>query len=1519
MPEKENKKRRSLIWFLRSIGIFISKAVFFLFSVVFLTLLSFLILFQFSWFRGPVIDLGLGITDSALEAKIELEDLRFDLFNGIELHEVKLITAGDTLANVEKISIDLNFLALFDGKISVNDMLLKKPVIRLLRNNYDSTWNFEHIVKPSDDTTETDSKTKLIIDVSILKMIDGDVSFMDSTSGKPKDEVLDYVFFRLKNFRLGMSATVDLGESTINTRIYDLSGIEYPSGLVIENFKMNAFLDTNAINVKYLKLNLPGSELEMETRLGNFGVLVGKTDIAKAELITNIRAENFTSEQFEKIVDLPGLLNGVFDFEMKALGSFKELDIEELVLKSGNTNLKMSGVISEFTDADKLHYDIKVYDSYTGPRELDGLFPFVDLSLLFDINYFKIETLNAKGTVWDVSGDCKLESDLGNVNAVFALDYGKDLMEYDVDVKATKFDPAKLIRDAAYQGNVQFDLKASGRGFDFYGMESEILFSSIDSRIANIGYSEGFINCSIGDGGVLSLDTLYFNFIRDSSEVPYYMWSFPSEIRSSGTFSLKNKLIPEYNMIFDFAGIDISRIIDEPYIPQFSTGMIEIKGSGAALDSLEGGISMDIIDCMFGDRALMPFKVEMNIERFGDSSRSVNILSEYLNAKLSGNFNFDELIPSISTNIAHLGSYVQNNLETISPEMGKTKSDSSFAYIGNFPDVNFKFEAEINDLSPLSIISDSLDIFLRSDIKMSYFSGGEVSRLQIDSFNISNISARIGGIQINSSPIDISGGYILKIIDSLPTLQTIDISVNSEKSVFINDLEIEKPQIALNFVEGYAGFDISAMINNIISFDTGGKFIFKTSQLELIADSLWVEYNNKFRWTALEQIDIRSGNDQIIIDNFVLSRENAETIKVRGAYDGNVFKDLNISIYDFPINEINKLMDEKNESLSDFFGNIDSLSITVNDSLESPKIDIKSIGSAFSLNNIYIGEFELSLFSANKNISGNINFIDNYKDMKTLGLKVNSLPLDLSLNGMEEFVSKTEPFDLRLNTIKFPLGFISPFVPSVSQVRGVTDINLSVGGIYPDLSYTGNLNFKNASFLLEPTNIRYYGDAVLEFNKDRVDITELYLRNFENDMKGGIASVSGYVLLEDFMPSDLHLKLKSEGMLVMSDATSKSMPDMYGQMIISTGGEHLNISGDLDYPVITGDINLLSANLNMPYTEGIQETRSVFKYVVYDSTLYVTDSVIVLSDSTEIDKVPEKKVSELSILDRTKMDIRIKVLNDFIVRMGFGPIFELVSVIRTPDRSVPLRYIKRSPKDEQFTGQLIVDERSVLKLHKSFKTKGEIAFPTGDIQNPYLDVVSEYEGKSYANDETNDYKVRVILNGYRDKLKIKFSYDWRGEEVQGDSSQIAQEALFLILTGQRSPFNNSGGSNPAQGTVVTDMANSTVSAGGSYLLNQLLSGNAFIQSADIDFGDNFEDTRVKITGKLFSDISIEAGGSIADLATNNEISINVPISSLFGIPDLNINSQFTTSTNQNTTVSPDQKSWEIKLKFGKSW
>ncbi|MDX9789617.1 MAG: translocation/assembly module TamB domain-containing protein, partial [Candidatus Kapabacteria bacterium] len=437
---------------------------------------------------------------------------------------------------------------------------------------------------------------------------------------------------------------------------------------------------------------------------------------------------------------------------------------------------------------------------------------------------------------------------------------------------------------------------------------------------------------------------------------------------------------------------------------------------------------------------------------------------------------------------------------------------------------------------------------------------------------------------------------------------------------------------------------------------------------------------------------------------------------------------------------------------------------------------------------------------------------------------------------------------------------------------------------------------------------------------DKINLTNVLIKNIPADSRFGRlgrAVISGYVAMNGFEIGELDIALNAERLLVMSDATMVTMPDLYGDFIISTDNQPLRFYGTLDKPNLTGDVNIIDAHLKMPLEQKKQIVRTYFTYEKIDDKVRLTS--ITSRDSTEQNNNNDR--FSPSIADLINYDLSAKILGQFIVEMDMNLIGSMYAVIATADRTQSLRYEKKrdNPVAKLF-GEVVVKEQSTIKSWKQFTAAGKINFPTGSIENPSLELTATHSGTMTDNGVRKQFIVKMKIEGTKENPDVTFTYFIDGVEASGSKEQINEDALYLLVMGRT----KTGSGASTNSNLLNEGFASGVSNFATKALSDLLMGTGVINSAEFDFQGgsmNLGDATLRLSGQLYGGISWTIGGTVADLSSNNQITIDIPASEFSNNPFWsNFILQLSKASSNNVMANAqDAKNWEVKIKLGSSW
>ncbi len=1533
MSEQESIKLEEKIQ-KKSFGKKILKGILYLFLILAFFSISLIILAQFRFFRNFALENILKIVNKELIAKIEIDDLTFSHLAGIQLYGVRLITDNDTLANVPELIIDANLYDLLNQKVSINSIILKNPDIRLLRNTVDSLWNYDKIASSSDTSSSEPSPWK--IDVKKLELRNAKFLMYDSTISYINYSMLDYDHLSIYNLDLKLSAKINLQSNDFLAKIYKLNCNEKYSRLRIQNLSSTLILNPKVIAAKDFRAKLNESDFDINIEMTNFDVFetYSKPEIEKAHFNLSAKGFNVEDSVIQKFEYIPIEFGKSSNIYIDAIGTLSDLTVKRLRLETGNSDIRISGKLKNLLNIDDFEYEFSLDNSKFLRKDIIDMLANLDLNGIpkFDNAYAK--RLYVRGFLDSVYTDLDINTKIGDLVGKAGINYSKDIMTYFADCNVKNLYLSPITNNNDLSGILNGRVYLKGEGTDFKDINASLISNLYNSQILGINISNFRTNLNVNEKRI-QIDTLFVELtqFKDNSDIELFEIKNENQsyIDINGILDLYNEKSPNYDLAIKLNSINFNSLFKDNSLPSNITSDISVNASGFDIDSLNGKFYAQIHALDFADRGFFPFSININIERENDDFRNLVVNSEFMNFEINGNYHFLDIINGISLQGTHIAEYISDKIESYNPKKLLTQDTVSkqqfISKIGEFPDINANISVNIKDISMINLFLDSMSIYSSINLKAKINSSKNQSSILVDTLELKDFSYQADDITIKTAEIKLQSNVITSIKDSIANIDLLKINFDNSKTISLNDIKLDSAYTNLSFDGDNLNYIISSYINNDMNLALNGKLEIGETYVKLNADSLKFSLNNKYLWKNTNTIKIKSTLNGFAIEDFSIQRDSAETIFLRGAIDDDKAKNIVFDISNLPVTDFLPLAGD--DIVKEFEGmvfNVDSLRIRINGDLKTPRIVSSIYADSLIISNYKIG-----------NISGrlihNESYVNGYFDVvtpllgnkKTLVIDVNYLPIYLGVNSEIPLMDTSKALDIRLKATQLPLELLMPFATGLSELSGYADANIIVEGSLQDgITYSGKAISTKTRLKIENTNIEYNAELNVDFNKDKVTLSKVILKNIPEDNRFGRlgkAELTGTIELNGFEIGNLDLYATTDRLLVMSDATMVTMPDLYGDFIISTENAPLRFYGTLQKPNLDANVIINYAHLKMPLETKKSMVRTYLTYRKMGDTVRIQS--ITSTDSTNFDNENNDKNEGISpsIADLINYNLQAKILGQFIVEMDMDLIGSMYAVIATSDKSRSLRYEKNRDEEEgKLFGEVVVKEQSTIKSWKQFTTSGVINFPTGSIENPLLDLSATHTGTMMEDGVRKQFIVKMFITGFKENPKVSFKYYIDQVEGTGSQEQINEDALYLLTLG-RTKSNTIGNLN---NSILNEGFASGVSNFATKALSDLLIGTGVIQSAEFDFQGgsmNLGDATLRLTGQLYGGISWTIGGTVADLSSNNQITIDIPAAEFSDNPFWsNFILQFSKASNTNVLANTqDAKNWEIKIKLGSSW
>lgn len=1528
----EKKKKGNL---LKRAALFLLKTFLFIILAVMLISSTVLFLSQFYGFRHWALKTGLGFVNKGLTGRIELDDIQFAGLQGIKLYGLRVLASGDTVANVKRATIDVLYEPLLVGRVILNNVTLEDYTLKLLRSR-DSTWNVNHISPPS---TTPSKPSKWIIDARKVSLVRGRVLLVDSLKDLTPTYRINYSHMDLNELNINLSAKIDLGRKSYYADIKNLNAKEKVSGFNLKKFSVQATINNKYLEARKLNLQTDSTDMWMYAKMGRFNLFGDSTemDLTKSYFWATVNAKSISQSDIKRFANAPFRVQGTPSLELVADGTLDDMNIKKFEAVYSKTNVNLTGRLLDVMGPN-MKYEADLSGSYLVKSDFVIMLPTFDFGKLPSFGEAKLDVMRLKGDLRGASAEMDVKTAAGDIRGKASAGFGKEVMDYFADLSVRKLDLSKILNNPSMASDLNAEINASGRGTDLKNMSAKI--SALASRSSAYGYTldQLKLDATVAPGGVIALDTLYAlmpKVIRyEKTDVFNENYS---KLRASGIVNLSDMKSPFYELNVDFTGLDLTHIAKTASLPEHVSGGLTIRGKGIELDSILADAQIRITEALFEDRALFPFSVDAHIFRTADG-KTVQLNSDYFNATLSGKYKISDITETFALQADYLIKLLNDRIGEIFP---KDRSQDTLRFVSTEikPAAGIKlprslFDASLNveliDVAPLGAFMPDKQLSAKANLALKMISDSSHTRLTIDSINVKEVYYRDSGMYFRAQPLFISGDMRLDLNDTMPEFKYLEMSVIETGDIDFNGTIFTKPRIYGKLADNKAVFKIRSSVNNDIFAGLGGTVTLDRPRMKVTIDSAAINYQERFLWKTDEPIIADITQNSVTIQSAKFSRANAERIQITGALENGEARNVVARIENFQLHDIVQIMPaEDQDKLNSFYGMIDSIVVTANGKLTAPEVSAQARMTKIQYAKMKIGNFDLDALYKNSIAMGGARLYvprDSVRDSLTL-LNVDIRSFPVAMGGDSTKKSK-EPINVALIANKIPLELISPFVPTVSSLSGRADAQFALTGTLPkDINYEGYVNLIGSYFVLQPTNIGYYANGSITINKEKIDIKNLTLNNTSDDSPGGKADIKGSISMKDMAISDIDITASLNRFLVLSDASEETMPNLYGTFIMSTGARPIRFNGSLKEPNLSGDLVINEGNLRMPPGRSTTTvTRTSFEYYIKgDNREFVfynypdTAKVRVDTTSRNVKQQDETFRDEnISMMEMMNLDIAAQIEGNFQVVIELGTIGDVYAKIGTNDPSVPIRYVKkRYNPNANLYGELQVKEGSMFKTFRMMNTEGSISFPSGDITNPNLNLLAEYNGSQTEGASVRRYKVKIYITGTKEVPIMRFGYEIDGQEATGDESKINEDALMLLLTGRtKGAAPSAFGSNQ-----LNEVASSGFTNVASSTLTDIFLRTGVIQSVDLDFqgrSTSLDNANLNITG-TYGNVTWRIGGSLTDFYSSNRIVVDVPFSVEAGFLN-NIILQTTYSLNPNVqTTYDDPKIWEVKLRLGGSW
>jgi hypothetical protein len=1221
-----------------------------------------------------------GIRPIITAQRVTLNQPRFRMNDGDNLTQVNV--------RLKQLDVSLNGFDIFDQCFEFNRVLLDQPTI---------------IVRKGDTPDTPDEPYFGIIHISPagwtfraqqLQLRNGLFALTDEGG----DTILHKGNINFKKLRVsqieGDVNNIYYANDTIAVEKIQLAAREQ-SGFELQRLQGSPFLFTaRGFEIQNLLLQTPNS------RLGNYIQMKYKTlKDFENDFVNRVKFKAIFDQKsqfkfrdinyFAAAIEREPILKHNLDLPLYVTGEIGD-KVNKLQAKSasfgiGNTRIEGDFSINGLPDIKSSFIDCKITSLHSSMAEIHKILP-PKQSQQIPPEIDQFGKIAFKGSFTGFPSDFvaygKFDTDLGQIRSDLKMDL-RQKPKYSGDIAVTDFALGKLIKQNDL-GNITFSATVNGQGFNI-----QDLLADIDGNIEQATYKNyTYKNIHI-DG---KFDRKYFTgefAVQDPNiDIEYF----------NGTVNLNNAT-PAFNFKTSIKRLDLKKLnlLSPEQQAKFDwivAGKTEIDLKGSNIDNIEGKINLQNVVLQTPQRHIALDKLEA-ASFFVQGKRELVLLSDILNARLNGDFNFKDFVPSVQNYLYH---YFPYRFKYVAA--ARTQQVNFSLNLNDPKGILREFVPEIDYLTTVNasgkLNTASYDMQLQADIPHAL-----LDSIGLHDFNLTAYS--------NTHDLNFKTNLDSLNIKGIPTLPLLALS----GKVYNDTID----------------FDISVAADTAAYRARLDGLLFANRDTLTLSLDTTILVTNHTAWEANTGVFIYKNKDYFKIEDLVLA-QGKQSISLRSQPNAEVKNKSEIHI--------------KNINLMDFsyIPPIDKLGIetqitgdvVLDDLFGKQVIDAKLLASNFVFRGQALGDINIA---GNKEKASNKLNIDidltQSKDYEIKGGGYVLIP-----EKKDEKVNIDVDLAVKRGNLRFLEAFLSEVVSDTEgEIRG----NLSFKGNIEHPAISGTLLARNAATTIDYLQTRYkLHNQTITFKNSLLKFDNVQL----NDRDNNTATLNGSFNLNDFKQMSMDIRLETNNFLFLN--TKIGQNDAFygtaygkGYMTISGPVNQLNFyinatsnRGTAIYLPLTGDVTTTD---NRIYT--FKEKRSAVSET----------SPKILSNKTYEQETSGMRVNlDLDITPDAELQMIFDYqAGDIIRARGKGNIQMNVSTVGDFTYSMYGRY-EMEEGSYNFTLQNIVNK------HFQIEQGGTILF-SGNPYDAQLNMNAVYNLKAARSDFLTEAELTSLSETERRELK----------------------------------------------------------------------------------------------------------------------------------------------------------------------
>lgn len=1152
---------------------------------------------------------------SAFAGSLKIEKLTGNLLNTLYAANVEIFDeSGDRVIGIDSIVIEPRWLDLLQRRFSVRNITLYSPEINLvfskdgslnLREAFVSTRaesDSAGVSQQSDSEWAFRSATIHIIEGVLITSNSGDIP-----SAVSAGKIFDYSNSSFENIHV--EARIDWIEPTRVIDILRFSGSVDYGRMKLESGQAQVLVDEDRLTLNEFAFKLGRSSVALQGWIEH-GARQGTADWMDLPFELEILPELIDFDELKIL--FPALPVGdIATISGTVRGPVSNLTLTSLRVSSDDASLELNGTLAGLPS--NAIFEISVVSTPLTPNQLQRWLPFLPVTQTLTMEHLEINShiagsLELKGEIIELTaeGTVGIRSPHGTLSTSFELDGPlDDSLHYDVRLAASGINPAFWTGKPDLPGILNGDVRLIGTGLSL-----EKTMATFSSRFTDFRLADLFVPELSFDG---QLDSLNF---RASLHAIQLGGRLDADLK--GVF---DNAEPAFSLDLSSHEFDLGTFLSKDDLTTSLTLQSNLSGTGFTLDTFNGNLTVTIDSSRITSRnnssVVLPHNISVSFQTQNEIVPRLSVRGDILDMDVRNNMPFEVLVTLAKTWIQNTGEAIkragdkplyalelqdQRNEDLIEALRWNTASDAvakhglTFplylhvvahihrselftSYFPDFPGISTSGRAEITvRWTPLTVVFDA-----------SY----EADSIRTGSLQMSRTSI-LAHFNASSKPS----------IDESVRLSLIA----SSDSLVVGGQNVREPSLNISYSDRTGHLQLfSPGTGPLDSLVVDATLFLLPDRTRLHFDQIRLQAENTF-WISTGTSDIEWYSDALLVNDIRLIQWNDD-----GPTGQSFFADGRLSEL-----ETDTLIVEAQEvilhDLSNFahinphFGGLLNARVAITRDQSRPTIAGLINVERMSVDSWIIGDLTIrsTLIPGSPDIGISLVLlpVDSLADAVIYGtrtpasIKQNRLDVQGIVRLPDQSAREAEKdglLDLDVNIDRADLFFFEYIFNELNNVSGYISGDGRIGGTPEYPVFDINLGLHEGSFDIPLTNLTYGLEGNIRIDENAIHIQSASI----SDPTGGVASISGNLLFNNYRFFTLNLVAVLDEFQIMNVAFSDDLP-FYG---------FLWASGDLTVDGPLFDANMRSPNAVMtPNSElfiPVVETATMadIAYIVHEDSL----------------------------------------------------------------------------------------------------------------------------------------------------------------------------------------------------------------------------------------------------------------------------------------------------------------------------